>query len=25
VSAGYVSDSSRGGGAYGILDTRLTF
>lgn len=25
VSAGYVNDSSRGGGAYGILDTRLTF
>ncbi len=25
VSAGYVSDSSRGGGVYGILDTRLTF
>lgn len=25
VSAGYVNDSSRGNGAYGILDTRLTF
>ncbi len=25
VSGGYVNDSSRGNGAYGILDTRLTF
>jgi hypothetical protein len=25
VSGGYVNDSSRGAGAYGILDTRLTF
>lgn len=25
VSGGFVSDSSRGNGAYGILDTRLTF